>query len=174
MFRWIQPNFLQALTTRSLCRQQHNDLEKEDIKSIDFFNNFQGFKSSRLITELLQKEIYSFFLDDENRFFSPALFVKPSLFLGYPWESRISSWLHCVPLGLTRSCCCPDRIAHWHRTALVRAALAVVVGVPGDNVDELVAELTRRSSLDLAAGEEVSQNQAHLLAGIVVADGPGK
>ena len=64
-------------------------------------------------------------------------------------------------------------VAHRDRTGLAWTAPAIVLGMASDNVDELVAELARDSSLDLAAREEVSKDQSHLLAGIVGARGSG-
>ena len=60
-----------------------------------------------------------------------------------------------------------DGVAHRDRTSLVRATPAIVLGMASDDVDELVAELARDSSLDLATREEVAKNQPHLLASVV-------
>lgn len=52
--------------------------------------------------------------------------------------------------------------------------MALGLGMASDNVNELTAELARQPRLDFAAREEMSQNKAHFLAGIVLADGPVK
>ena len=66
-----------------------------------------------------------------------------------------------------------DGVTHGNRARFLIVQLTVVLGMVGDNIDELVTELARTTVPgaavpELAASHEVAENQAHLLAGGVV------